>query len=170
MTQTNSLVFHSAIRIPKFAILLNFDCFKFAGLETHPALDAFSSIDAERFSCFFLRLLLTGNRLLWTNLCTSSTPRTDVRENAILKECPADLCWASLIENMFFILILEVPDGGENGIWSRPSQLTERGFCGHPSQFLKKFNVIYCPPSFGNLCQDLMHPFGSFPTRGTLPA
>jgi hypothetical protein len=100
---------------------LNFDRFKFTGLKAHATFDTFFGVDLKRFSCLFLRFLFAGDRLHWTDLCTSSTPRTYIRENAILKESSADLCWTSFIEDVFLVFFPEIPDGREDRIRSRPS-------------------------------------------------
>ena len=118
-------------------MLLDFDRLKFAGLKAHAAPSTFFSIDSKGFSGLLLRLLLSGDGPGRTSLDTLATSLADIGENSVPEQRPTDLRRTSLVENMFFIFLLEIPEGREDGIGSGCSQLAERGFCGHPPQFLQ---------------------------------
>jgi hypothetical protein len=87
---------------------LDFDRFKFTGLETHPTSNAFLRIDLERFPLLLLSPLNTRDGLHRAGFSASPARRTDIGEDPVPKKLPANLCRAFLIDDVLFVFIPEI--------------------------------------------------------------
>ena len=129
-----------------------------------PASDAAAPVDPVNL------LAPAADRPGVARLDAQTAARALVRIDPEFHQGQADLCRAFSIEDVRFVLVVEVPQGRQHRVGSGLAESAQGARTDSFSQLRQRVHVFRVPASRADSLQDLKHPFRADPAEGALSA
>jgi len=134
------------------------------GLDAGAALDALGGVDGMGF------LDSTGDSANGALSCAGGTALALISNDAVVEQSLADAGGALLVNDMSYILIAEVTDGGKNGVGSSLTKAAQSVFLDICSQLFQLVQIFQSALALSDAVKDLIHTTGTDTAGSTLTA